>query len=551
MNEQYITSSRAMEGEVTLRTPPFWPAQVSPASGDRPLPRYSVQRLFGWAFFVPCLLLSLVSCRLFSQDTSTRLPDIVLIVADDMGQEIGCYGDTIARTPHLDQFAWDNLRFVNAYVTQASCSPSRSSILTGLYPHQNGQTGLSHRGISMDRAFPNVASYLKERGYRTGILGKLHVAPQSAFPFDYKMGGFDYTSSGLSGYGVSDREVEVLTTEQEVLEQRVTFSQRVDLMADSAAAFMERSGDQPFFLMANFLDPHTPWFNQVGEYPGEPFDTTEVQQLPYFGTPVRKTSLAGYYNGCARMDAGFDILIRQLKAAGRYDNTLIIFIGDHGAPLPRAKTTVYEAGLRIPMLIKYPGQQHAQEDTHFVSTIDLLPTILQEVGIEIPSHLPGRPLQVLQADSTADWRTSIQGEFTQHVPTHLFPQRSITTEQYKLIISPFAPLYRALVPRNFDDQRGYIPGDDRGNAQRRYRRYANQAEVELYFLPTDPHEFENLAEFPEYQTIRKELVEQLHQWQERTEDPLLSDSAYVAIQQEVEVLVESHFNDDTQPRNTN
>lgn len=393
----------------------------------------------------------------------------------------------------------------------------------------------------MYREFPNIVSYLKKNGYRTGLLGKLHVEPQKAFPFDYKMGGFDYESPGLKEYGKPYEDVEVLTTAQNTDVKNVTFSQRVELMADSAEAFFKSAGSKPFFLMANFLDPHTPWYHQVRGYPDDPIDSTEVAQLPYFGQKVNTTSLAGYYNGCSRMDVGFDMIINKLKKAGMYKNTLIIFIGDHGAPLPRAKTYIYEAGLRIPFMMRFPDKDRRLEEKRFVSTIDILPTVLRAVGDSIPADLPGRPLQDLVHGDASGWRTQIEAEFNQHAPQYFFPQRSVTTSKYKLIISPFARVYQEHLPEGFNGDYEYMEGNDKKNAQRRYWQYSQVKEVEFYDLSKDPHEFHNLADAPEYSRPRDKLMAGLVQWQKRTNDPLLKEGTYKAYSGKIKHLINEYF----------
>lgn len=118
-------------------------------------------------------------------------PSILLITADDLGVQVGCYGDKAARTPHLDALARRGRLFENAYVAQASCSPSRSAMFTGLYPHANGQYGLLNAGVGFELHEPiracTIPALLKQAGYRTGILGKLHVGPESSFPFDTRI----------------------------------------------------------------------------------------------------------------------------------------------------------------------------------------------------------------------------------------------------------------------------------------------------------------------------------------------------------------------------
>lgn len=198
-----------------------------------------------------------------------NLPDIILISADDLGIQLGCYGDKQARTPNLDQLAENGVRFETAWVTQASCSPSRSSIYTGLFPHQNGQIGLSHRGYSMNDAYAAIPSVLKQYGYRTGQIGKFHVEPESLCPFDFKY-----------------RDGEVC------------FRQRdVRVMNQKAEQFIMES-DEPFFLMYNHVDPHRPFGGHTDQLPEKPFKAEEVNPLPHLklDSPDVRQETSGYYN---------------------------------------------------------------------------------------------------------------------------------------------------------------------------------------------------------------------------------------------------------------
>lgn len=114
-----------------------------------------------------------------------KKPNVVLITADDLGMQLSCYGDKIIKTPNMDKLYNEGVRFTNAFCVTTTCSPSRSSILTGLYPHQNGQIGLSHFGYSMHKAYPSIPNELKKAGYYTGVIGKIHVNPENGFKFDY------------------------------------------------------------------------------------------------------------------------------------------------------------------------------------------------------------------------------------------------------------------------------------------------------------------------------------------------------------------------------
>ncbi|MCK5803958.1 MAG: sulfatase-like hydrolase/transferase [Lentisphaeria bacterium] len=225
--------------------------------------------------------------RVAAQNTATR-PNILLIVAEDMGPTLSCYGDPQVRTPHLDRLAAQGVRFERAFVTQASCSPSRSSILTGLYPHQNGQLGLSHYGFRMPDGLPNLPSELKKADYRTGIVGKLHVNPAKDFPFDFKGVGHGKTRD-------------------------------VRAPAASFRQFLQDGGAKPFFFYLNFADAHTPFSAQVAGVPEHPTKPDDVKPWDFLGidSPELRQRVAGYYNSVRRVDEGIGQLMKVLDNPGR------------------------------------------------------------------------------------------------------------------------------------------------------------------------------------------------------------------------------------------
>ena len=200
------------------------------------------------------LLLAVVMTAVSALALAAERPNILLIVSEDNGPELSCYGDPYARTPQLDQLAADGVRFERAFVTQAGCSPSRASVLTGLYPHQHGQVGLATWGFRMFRDdTPNLARSLKDAGYRTGLIGKLHVNPESAFSFDFsRIPNGNFARKNLADY------------------------------ARHAAEFFAADGG-PFFLSINYPDAHGPWLRQVDGLPADPLDPDDVKPLPYFG----------------------------------------------------------------------------------------------------------------------------------------------------------------------------------------------------------------------------------------------------------------------------
>ncbi len=432
-----------------------------------------------------------------------RRPNVLLIVSEDNGAELGCYGDPYVRTPNLDKLAAEGARFANAYVTHPVCSASRASFLTGLYPFQNGQIGLATHQYAMFRKWDNLASVLKAHGYRTGLIGKLHVNPASAFPFD---------EHPIRSNGFNDRPM--------------------GKYAEAAAKFMNAS-DQPFFLSINFPDAHFPLLRQQHGLPKQPLTADDVKPLPFIGadSPRLRQGTADYYNCLMRLDTGVGMVLQALDNAGKADETLVIYIGDHGAQFSRGKATCYEGGLRIPMILRWPGQITAQTvRDELVSTVDLLPTVIQAVSLPSRASLPGRSLLPLAAGQDVKWRRYLFAERTAFHAGSFFPQRVMRDERYKVIVNltpdrpnPVADQYR----QHYNPFFMYGTTSDEIDAapphvQRAYRTWRNPPAVELYDLNRDPWEYHNLAADPTLAPVRQRLLSRLQQFRQVNRDPLLN-----------------------------
>ncbi len=303
--------------------------------------------------------------------------NILLITTDDQGLQAGCYGDSLAVTPHLDALTASGVLFERGYTTQASCSPARASMLTGLYPHQNGQIGLAghHPEYRVKAGTPNLPVLLAKAGYATAILGKLHISPGEAFPFD-----FSWANHG-----------------------EPALTRDVRMVAAKAAEFLDGpAAEKPFFLYVNYFDPHRPFdagANQTEGLPEQPYTEADVKPLAYLGMDGKpaRTEAAAYYNAIRRMDTGLGMLFDVLKERERWDNTLVVFIGDHGPPFTRAKTTVYEAGEQIPFIVRWPGVSvDGTRSEALVSVVDIMPTVLDAAGVA-PPPMAGKNLRPLLA----------------------------------------------------------------------------------------------------------------------------------------------------------
>ncbi len=394
-------------------------------------------------------------------------PNILLITADDLGCQLSCYGEKRFETPRLDALAKQGARFENFYVAQSSCSPSRAALLTGRWPHQNGQIGLSHLGFKMHPGQKTLPALLKSAGYTTGIIGKLHVEPAADFPWDW----------------MSDKKVAATPT------------QDVVWVAEQSRKFFAtaKAAKQPFFYYVNYFDPHgpyTPEVDQIAGFPKNPLQPADVFDPYPMRTPpeAAKRTTATMINMIRRLDAGVGLLLDELDAAGLADNTLVVFLGDNGLPIVRGKTWSYEPGVHVPLLMRGPGIEPGQTRDDLASAVDLMPTILQVAGVAVPDEVAGQPL--LRSAK----REFLFTEMNFHEPQILRIQRSVRDERFKLLLN--------LTPT------------------------ADQSPVELFDLKSDPGETKNLASDPAHQTVRAKLETALHAWRVKTADPAL-DAARV------------------------
>lgn len=471
-------------------------------------------RLIAWQTFglhiVVAALGAIASFAVTSASAAER-PNILLIISEDNGPELGCYGEPYVQTPHLDQLAAAGVRFDRAYVPQAGCSQSRAAYLTGLYPHQNGQIGLATWKFRMyDKNTPNLVRSLKQAGYRTGIIGKLHVNPASAFPFDFhEIPSSNFGRKKLKSY------------------------------AAEAKKFITQS-DKPFFLSVNYPDPHRPFTKQAGGLPKKPLRAADVKPFAYFGegidAPDLREQVANYYNCMSRLDSLIGNLLEELRASGKFDNTLIIYFGDHGADLLRGKRTSYEGGVRIPLIIKWADRWQSVRN-ELVSTLDIMPTLLEVTGAKPVSNLAGRSLLPMLDGRSKTWRSHLFTEFHIHSAHNYYPQRTVRNDRFKLIRNLMPnevnPGYDFAINRFFSGLDQVIE-DAPEPVSSAYALMRQPPEFELYDLKEDPYEFTNLAGSSRHSGTLVDLQNRLATWRKETNDPLLNQKNVLRLKQEIQ-----------------
>ena len=457
-------------------------------------------------------------------------PNIVLIVADDHGLDaLGCYGNPVIKTPNLDALAADGTRFTSAFCTTASCSPSRSVILTGQHNHHNGMYGLQHDDHHF-QSFDHVKTLpvlLAQAGYRTARIGKFHVAPEAAYAFQ----------TVLSAGAANDP---------------ATIGRSPVQMAEQTRGVIEAKDARPFFLYYASDDPHRanavlpsgkPTFdtypkpnsfgNRAEGYPGITpvrYRPEEVRVPPFLpDTPAARAELAEYYQAVSRLDQGVGRLIEILKAAGKYESTLILYLSDNGMAFPGAKTTLYDPGMRLPFIVRLPGRQHpgAVQDA-MITWADLAPTLLDVAGARNDVGFDGRSFRGgLDGEKLTGW-DEVYASHTFHEITMYYPMRVVRTRGFKLIYNiaseltyPFAlDLIKSPTWISVVESGGTMFG------ARSVAAFLHRPKFELYDLEHDPDEVVNLAGRPEHRKLQAELTEKLKAFQTATKDPWVRKWTY-------------------------
>ena len=470
--------------------------------------------------------------------------NVIFFITDDESPTLGCYGDTVAVTPAIDAIAADGTTFLNAFATTASCSASRSVVMSGLHNHKNGQYGHQHSYHKfasyfniMPLALPRV---MAGAGYRTGHIGKYHVAPEEVYRYETYM----------KGNGRNAVE-----------------------MAETAKDFITEQSEKPFFLYFATSDPHRGGGDdktfegkhkpnlfgnkqEKGSYDGVDevfYDPAKVLVPPFLpDTPESRSELAHYYQSCSRIDRGLARLVEILKEADLYDKTMIVFTADHGMAFPGGKTTVYEGGLRVPFVVRNPYEANrGVKSNAMISHIDITPSLLDFAGgldakknrpkAWNPPATPERPkgapsdnygklpkayhgkswISILGQPDAMHWET-IFASHTFHEIQMYYPMRVVRDTEYKLIWNiahglpyPFASdLWAASTW-----QAQWDKGPDANYGNKTVDSYVNRPAFELYDMSKDPNETTNLAENPEFAEVLKKYQDRLKKFQSQMDDP--------------------------------
>ncbi len=425
-------------------------------------------------------------------------PNILWISAEDLSPDLGCYGDVYARTPHLDKLAREGARFTNAFAVSPVCAPSRSSIITGMYPTSIGTHHMRSQGVPPPqvKCFPE---YLRAAGYYCTNNAK------TDYNFPAPVTAWDENSG------------------------RAHWRNRADK-------------SQPFFAVFNLMvthesqiraDEETYQKNTAALTDAERHDPTKATLPPYYpDTPLVRRDWARYHDNITAMDKQAAALLRQLEEDGLAENTVVVFWGDHGRGLPRAKRWVYDSGLRVPLLVRWPGKiRPGTVSENLVSLFDLAPTVLSVAGVKPPAYMQARAfLGAHAATAPRDYVFAHRDRMDETYDRI----RAVRDTRFKYIRNfepgkPYAQFigYGELMPtlsemRRLHKEEAALMGQGKlpdllTPAQRLFFKPEKPAE-ELYDTVADPHEINNLAGDPKHASTLTKMRHALVDWQKETND---------------------------------
>ena len=432
-------------------------------------------------------LISFFTCT-GSKDIQTdqKRPNIIWLMAEDISNDLACYGMKGLQTPNLDRLASEGILYNNCFSTNPICSPNRSAMLVGA--HQNMIRAQHHRSnrekLLMDPYKP-ITYWLRKAGY-TCILGHKDVMGKGRkIDVNFKheqLGPWD----GVDNFGLFDK--------------LDTFD--ID--------------DQPFFAQIQLTVTHRgDWWNEISDQSEDKVDTAEVHLPPYYADhPIIKEDWARYLDQIEYMDNEVGLIMQELEEKGLTDNTVIIFIGDNGRCNIRGKGYLHDAGLRIPLIVRWPeGVEGPQISDQVVSVTDISASILQLAGTELPDYLTGIPF--IGVESTRDHVISARDLWDEVMEK----SRSVSTNRFKYIRNdmPEVPWDAAQAYLEFYRPAAHImrtlKEQGKLNDDQAFFFSDSKPVEELYDLHEDPYELNNLATDPDYEKILNDLRDKLSQWE--------------------------------------
>jgi N-sulfoglucosamine sulfohydrolase len=432
---------------------------------------------------------SLMSLNAYGQH-SQKQPNILWISTEDMNPHLGCYGDKVAETPNIDRLASQGIRYTNVFTTAAISAPCRAGIITGMY-----QTSIG-------------CMHMRTTSYRRSVDNPIEftaVPPHyvKAFTEYLRTTGYYCTNNSKTDYQFSKDPVPASIWDE----------------CSQSAHYKNRSDkDQPFFAVFNYLGTHESQNWDISKIKTDP---KKIVVPPYYpdNELIRRT-MAKMYDNIARLDSVVGVLLSELEKEGELENTIVFFWGDHGDGLPRAKRWLYDSGLNVPLIIKFPDKKEAGSiDNRLISSIDFGPTVLSLAGVPVPAHMQGVPFLGDQAGTPRDAVFAARDRVDESYDM----MRSVRTKNYLYIRNyypnePFPiwipylsnmPIYKEMLRL---DAEGKLTG-----SQKSWMAYSRPPE-ELYDIKADPYQIKNLIDDRSLHQVLEDLRKRHREWTIATSD---------------------------------
>lgn len=455
-------------------------------------------------------LLCLLSSFALLSSAFAAKPNLLIITTDDMScDSVGVYGCKLKdSTPNMDKLAAQSLRFNYAHSVVGNCMPSRNVMWSGKYPHNNRIEGF--QPITKEsKDYPVLGDLMHDAGYFTGIRHKVsHSTPYSPFPWDIVIGDERHDDAkNPASWG------KAMTTGIEAAKQ----------------------AEKPFCLLLNIADPHKPFYAEGNKgqtipdknVPSRVFTPEEVP-VPGFlpDDPIIRKELSHYYSSVRRADDGVGAILAALKASGEDENTIIIFLSDHGMALPFAKTQLYHHSTRTPLMVRWPGvtKPGSVDDEHLISTVDLLPTILDMLQIASPGGFDGTSFAAVLKGEKQPERTMVFKEHNENSGGQNTPMRAVQTKDFVYIFSPWSNGKRVMSGATNGTstcRQMRVLAKTNEQIAARIDLFDHRVPEEAYDVSYDPDALTNLIAKPEHAAQIATLEQAMEDWMVKTKDPLL------------------------------
>lgn len=427
----------------------------------------------------------IVLCFNVLKANETRKPNIIIFLSDDHGAEdAGCFGNPDLKTPVIDQLANDGVVFTNAFSPVSVCAPSRSALFTGLYPHRNG-CDKNHGSIRP--GIQTLPGYLKPLGYEVVLAGKKHISPEESFDFSY-------------------------------------------IERHQIPAFLAGKKEKPFCLVVSFNTPHQPYFNLK-----EGFGRNIVPKEWLPDTKETRLYTAACYDHVTLLDNELGACLYWVEKYG-YSDAVQIYTSDHGPAFPFAKWTLYNQGIRVPLIVKWKDKVlPGSVNDALVSFVDILPSIVEIAGGESPENIDGKSLLPLLQNKTDKLHDFVYATYTNTgvAGANEYPVRAILNSKFKLIVNLKHNNGFHIKRMDMPDERAVIDSYSvlqswikEGTGTPAYERamfHWNRPFIEMYDLENDPYELVNVASDDKFSDLKELLLSELIVWMKNQNDPITEE----------------------------